>query len=333
MNELNIISQYTLAYLAGIICLVLILVQGINNLKLSSTYRSIFIFIADVVIISTLLYILFAFEFFIKNHNVFFVFRIIDYSSYALLLYAWINLLQALCLETDTSIKLTYFKMSKIISIVAALLFFVIVAFYMSKTYYIENINVRRIYHLLEIAYSLIASGLSLVCTYIALSYIVISYIRKFVTISTIFISLYMLVQIPLCFDFGSEKVETWGASSYDYSGWLLLVINVLASYFVYKKDFQKIYCPPEYTDVQPDMITIALDSIANAYKLTPREREIVALVYQGMSNIEISEILYISIHTVKSHMKNIYEKVDAASRMELVYIINSAMFKTKTIR
>jgi LuxR family maltose regulon positive regulatory protein len=48
---------------------------------------------------------------------------------------------------------------------------------------------------------------------------------------------------------------------------------------------------------------------------LTRREIEIVALLDDGLSNQEIAERLFISIHTVKTHLQNIYGKLDAKGR------------------
>jgi DNA-binding CsgD family transcriptional regulator len=59
-------------------------------------------------------------------------------------------------------------------------------------------------------------------------------------------------------------------------------------------------------------------------YNLTEREVEISALVMQGLTNIEISETLYISFHTVKTHMTNIFKKTKSTNRTEMVsYLTN----------
>lgn len=52
---------------------------------------------------------------------------------------------------------------------------------------------------------------------------------------------------------------------------------------------------------------------------LTPREREILALIARGLTNKQISEELFISLNTVETHRRHILEKLGAHSRAELV--------------
>ena len=50
---------------------------------------------------------------------------------------------------------------------------------------------------------------------------------------------------------------------------------------------------------------------------LSGRESEILGLVAQGAMNTEIAKTLYISRHTVKSHLYNIYRKINVTNRLE----------------
>jgi len=52
--------------------------------------------------------------------------------------------------------------------------------------------------------------------------------------------------------------------------------------------------------------------------KMTAREREIVDLIADGLSNREIANRLSIAIDTVKSHVHNILEKLSLRSRVEV---------------
>jgi DNA-binding NarL/FixJ family response regulator len=52
---------------------------------------------------------------------------------------------------------------------------------------------------------------------------------------------------------------------------------------------------------------------------LTPREKEILTLITQAMSNEAIAGKLFISVQTVRNHIKNIYDKLQVHSRSQVV--------------
>jgi DNA-binding NarL/FixJ family response regulator len=58
---------------------------------------------------------------------------------------------------------------------------------------------------------------------------------------------------------------------------------------------------------------------------LTPREREILALVAAGLSNAEVAERLTISDGTVKTHVGHLLTKLDARDRIQLVILVHAA--------
>jgi len=58
----------------------------------------------------------------------------------------------------------------------------------------------------------------------------------------------------------------------------------------------------------------IALESV----RMTPREREVINLIAEGMSNKEIAKRLHIATHTVKSHVRNIMEKLTLHTRLQI---------------
>jgi len=62
-----------------------------------------------------------------------------------------------------------------------------------------------------------------------------------------------------------------------------------------------------------------ALELLARIHRLTARERELAHLVVGGLATARIAERLVISTHTVKDHLKAIFEKTGARSRGELV--------------
>lgn len=50
---------------------------------------------------------------------------------------------------------------------------------------------------------------------------------------------------------------------------------------------------------------------------LTRRETEVLILLYQGGSNMDIAEKLFVSVHTIKTHIYNIYQKINVSNRMQ----------------
>jgi DNA-binding NarL/FixJ family response regulator len=49
---------------------------------------------------------------------------------------------------------------------------------------------------------------------------------------------------------------------------------------------------------------------------LTKREAEILALIAEGMTNPEIAEQLFLSGHTIKTHINRIFNKTGSRDRM-----------------
>lgn len=54
-------------------------------------------------------------------------------------------------------------------------------------------------------------------------------------------------------------------------------------------------------------------------FGLTPREREILALLAEGKNNNEIAGALYISVSTAKFHVSSIFAKMGVSNRVEAV--------------
>ena len=59
-------------------------------------------------------------------------------------------------------------------------------------------------------------------------------------------------------------------------------------------------------------------------YNISPREQELVPLVLQGNSNQQIAETLFISLSTVKTHLRSIYAKFGVKNRYELIAFLQN---------
>jgi DNA-binding CsgD family transcriptional regulator len=58
--------------------------------------------------------------------------------------------------------------------------------------------------------------------------------------------------------------------------------------------------------------------------QLTPRQRELLALVARGYSNVQIARALAISPGTVRKHLENIFERLSVTSRTAAVAMVSS---------
>lgn len=70
--------------------------------------------------------------------------------------------------------------------------------------------------------------------------------------------------------------------------------------------------------------VTVARESMTRGGEagsrsaLSPREREVLALVAEGRSNKAIAEALYVSPNTVKTHVASLLSKLQADTRVQL---------------
>lgn len=60
------------------------------------------------------------------------------------------------------------------------------------------------------------------------------------------------------------------------------------------------------------------------AVRLTQRERQVIDLIAEGLANKDIAARLHIAVHTVKSHVHNVLEKLALHSRLEVAAFTRS---------
>jgi DNA-binding NarL/FixJ family response regulator len=81
----------------------------------------------------------------------------------------------------------------------------------------------------------------------------------------------------------------------------------------------EKVAAGESYVD--PGLMAEIVAGRGQADVLTPREREILQLLADGMSNADVADKLFISQETVKSHVRHILAKLEADTRTQAVAI------------
>lgn len=71
--------------------------------------------------------------------------------------------------------------------------------------------------------------------------------------------------------------------------------------------------------DEASDLVLSASDASEHGFDLTPRERDVIALLAEGLSNKAIGQRLGISPDTAKFHVGRLIDKLDATGRTDAV--------------
>jgi DNA-binding NarL/FixJ family response regulator len=106
-----------------------------------------------------------------------------------------------------------------------------------------------------------------------------------------------------------------------------MIARRVLSKYRSMAQDEQK---KQQFSDV--DIEKLAIKSVVNVAVvpepipdperplLSPSEHEVLELIARGFSYNEISKLRHVSVHTVQTHIKNLYTKLAVHSKSEAVY-------------
>jgi len=80
---------------------------------------------------------------------------------------------------------------------------------------------------------------------------------------------------------------------------------------------------PPQMTSslfsqIARDAVASGGPEVLEAVRMTPRERQVINLISEGLGNKQIAARLHIATHTVKSHVRNIMEKLALHTRLQI---------------
>jgi LuxR family maltose regulon positive regulatory protein len=69
----------------------------------------------------------------------------------------------------------------------------------------------------------------------------------------------------------------------------------------------------------EPQLSQAEIEALSTSASISPREQEVLHMISLGYSNCELAQKLSISESTVKTHLSNIYKKLDVTSRVQAV--------------
>jgi DNA-binding NarL/FixJ family response regulator len=87
------------------------------------------------------------------------------------------------------------------------------------------------------------------------------------------------------------------------------------------------------FTQIAQRAVVGGKSPVLEAIKLTQRERQVVDLIGEGLSNKEIAARMHVAIHTVKSHVHNVLEKLALHTRLEVAAFTRAEARKTPPTR
>ena len=233
--------------------------------------------------------------------------RAFDYLLCAALLCSWVNVMSEL-LGGNRLIRVSGYCIAAASGIGGAAISII----YADKFYGISNEGVASFFSVFEIVLYLLSVIVIVKALYEFLRNEAMPYRRVFAVLNSAFMILWFVNQAVI--DIGLYR------SRFGISAWDMQVADPtsLLMIFIFMEDFFPLFLASADKSEAVDIV----EKIAIESRLTQREAEAMSLVYEGYSNPEIAEQMFISISTVKKHLRSVYIKVGVSTRMELVQFL-----------
>lgn len=75
--------------------------------------------------------------------------------------------------------------------------------------------------------------------------------------------------------------------------------------------------------DCEQSQLELNAEMLCKIYSMTPCEAQVSAHLAEGKTQAQVAELLGVSINTVKTHLRGIYDKLDAKNQSQVVAILN----------
>lgn len=253
------------------------------------------------------------------------ILRVCDIIAFLGLKYFWLKIILEIIAVNEARLH----RLIDGIFLVFTVLCVINFGFLMDSQYFIADITIR--------SYVVVVSLLLIVIPLIVNLYLIIKYNHQmmtkpdkiFIVTTSMLIHLNAVWNSMMAVGLYSGKIllSTWKTPITDPTSVFLLLINLNIFIFIFKKDFSPLFKPSAeiQTSKKKELSDqTIIDILSVKHSLTEREREVTILIYQGCTNPDIADKLYISKNTVRNHIHNIFYKLDISSRMELIHLVNS---------
>lgn len=251
--------------------------------------------------------------------------RILDMATYIGQVYflaAYINERCGNSIKTNRRVRITTISITAVCSVLTVVLY----GFMMDDYYYLKPGLVRTEGIILEVIINVLLAVM-------LIAYLLASRKKtgrdKIVRLNTSVVVgtlIYGVWNSFVVINLMCGQLDDLAAHVEDLTPVFLLFINLLALNCLYREDFSPfINIDRAFSAGSMDSgenVKEKIDLMAKEHLLTARECEVVRLAYEGMTNPEIAESLFISQYTVKRHMHNIFEKLGISTRIELIHLL-----------
>ena len=109
----------------------------------------------------------------------------------------------------------------------------------------------------------------------------------------------------------------------------IFLLIGIWVANKVTKPKVETVVVEKEVKIFQ-DNFSVNTEAI-ETLKISSRELEVLQLMAKGLSNQEIADALFVSLHTIKTHNANLFEKLDVKRRTQAVEVAKKLQIITPT--
>lgn len=341
---------YITAIFLSLLCLALIALVLVHK-----EHRDNQVFIAarnfaGTVTLTGLLYFVFYYRETVRHqYQLFLPFRITDYALCCLLILFWLILIFRLIDRESCRGLLLAAKIFTAVRLAASI---IVTTAFMGPYYDIRGGAARDFWSVLEALFTAAAIVLLILFALAGFKECVSRLRRLYILAGSLLLGVWSIIQcfVDIGLFSGKYGMSAWLEECPDLTGMVMFLCSLATFLFVFKEDFSPLFFTvsgqhgqqdgtkpdaqesqgqfgreeQEAADDEEQKLSDRIEKIAELHRLTVREKEVLELVYDGYTNPDIAEALFISINTVKKHIRNIYEKLGVNSRMEVVHLVNA---------